>query len=374
LRSLILDRRRFPTRLAHRLWDRWAEQSGHLLELLERGTAAASSYYLARRVRRRPPPPLRPYLISVGNLRVGGTGKTPVVLALAQTLAQRGYTGAVLTRGYGSRLAGPLVVRPENPSAADEARLLAGCIPDWTVVQARRRYLGLQHVLDRHPPPEVLIVEDGYQTAGVPRHLDLLILDCWRREGVWVYPTTGRVLPWGPYREAANGAERADIWLLESALEGEGSEPPLLQEPPAFSEWRGIVGERQVPVVVFKRRMRWSPTARLQDRSPYGVLAGVARPEAFERGCARLIGCEPRLVARYDDHQAYSRPEVDRLLRAGRQAGVVTWLTTAKDGIKLARIWPAEPPLQVVELTIEWGGNKSLPDLIEERLALAMEE
>ncbi len=374
MRSLILDRRHLRTRLALRLWDRWAEESGRWLDLLGRGTAGVTSHFLARRVQRRPPPPPRPFLVSVGNLRVGGTGKTPMVLALAQTLAQRGHQGAILTRGYGSGLKGPLVVRPENRSAADEARLLAGGVPAWTVVQARRRDLGLQLVLAQRPAPAIVLVEDGYQTAGVPRHLDVLILDRWRRDGARVYPTTGRVLPWGPYREAAVGAERADIWLLESAPEGTGSSPPPDRNALATSAWRGMIGERQVPVMVFTRRMRWSPTSWPQDPLSCGVLAGVARPEAFERGCARLIGSEPRLVARYDDHHAYSRREVDRLLRDGRQAGITVWLTTPKDGIKLAQLWPAEPPLHVVELAIEWVGSKSLPDLIEERLALALEE
>ena len=95
----------------------------------------------ARRVAARRPPTADSLVVSVGNLRVGGTGKTPVTVALATDLAARGITGAIVTRGYGAAAAGPLVVAPDDPRAADEARLMARALTGrpWSVIQARRR-------------------------------------------------------------------------------------------------------------------------------------------------------------------------------------------------------------------------------------------
>ena len=100
----------------------------------------------ARRVGRRPAPPPDPWIVSVGNLALGGTGKTPVVAELARDLAAAGHTGCVLTRGYGSPLAGPLRVDADNPGAGDEARMMAQRLDstEWPVVQSRNRPRGLE--------------------------------------------------------------------------------------------------------------------------------------------------------------------------------------------------------------------------------------
>jgi tetraacyldisaccharide 4'-kinase len=303
----------------------------------------------------RPPPPRFPFLVSVGNLRVGGTGKTPVVLDLARHLVRRGYRGAILTRGYGSANGGPLVVHPTDPDAADEARLLATSVAEWSVVQARNRAAGLRFILDTaSTPPDMVLLDDGHQTARVPRHLDVLILDRWQRRGMEVSPETGLVLPWGPYRETSLSAERATIWLVETA-----------EKLPDSLHGIGVTGE--IPVVPFTRRLSLSPALETTAWEAYGVVSGLARPERFERDCAGLLGREPCLVVRYEDHCAYNRRQVQELAEAGRKVGAVAWLTSAKDWVKLSRFWPAALPVAVPDLAITWPAKETLPDLVEER-------
>jgi len=255
----ILDLRSRQVQRAEQWWRRWEAEKPAVVRLLHLPAAAAARAALALLRAGRGQPPARPLLVSVGNLALGGTGKTPVVGQLARDLSRRGIAGTVLTRGYGAAAAGPLRVAADDPQAGDEARLLAGMLAetDWTVVQARHRRRGLDWLLGRPgvPPvvliedghqtllgrpgvPPVVLIEDGHQTRGVPRHLDILILDRWtlhdRGGGSELVPGTGFVLPWGPYREPPTAAAAADVWLVErdqplpSSVHVTGPSPPQL--------------------------------------------------------------------------------------------------------------------------------------------------
>jgi tetraacyldisaccharide-1-P 4'-kinase len=134
-----------------------------------------------------------------------------------------------------------------------------------------------------------------------------------------------------------------------------------------------VRGRRQSLLLFTRRSYLASPLAP-DTGGNWGVLSGIARPESFENDCVQLAGHEPALIARFDDHHPYQSADVDRLLAAGRQAGVIAWLTTRKDWIKLAALWPTDIPLHVVELEIVWEGEKTLPDLVEERFKLAAQD
>ncbi len=148
----ILDLRPRTVRLMSHLWGRGAPVRGRCTDLpgsghlAARWTARLADGFIARRVAALRLVEPGPTIISIGNLALGGTGKTPVVAALADELAVAGWKGAVLTRGFGSSLAGPLTVAADNVLAGDEARLMAAALAarDWPVIQARRRALGLE--------------------------------------------------------------------------------------------------------------------------------------------------------------------------------------------------------------------------------------
>ncbi len=348
---VVVDLRGPGVRLVESAWRAWERHPRAMPAAASRGAAAVWRRLLARRRGRRPAPPARPLVVSVGNLRVGGTGKTPVVIALAAGLSRRGVGGAVLTRGYGSGLRGPAVVRPDDQWAGDEARLMAARLPAWTVLQARDRAAALAAALAREPRPRLVILEDGHQSAGPGRHLDVLLLDRWRLREGRVEPRTGLTLPWGPYREGPEGAAAADVWLVETQDAG---------------PWRGGPDGR-VPVLGFRRRLE-PPPAGLPD-GPCAVVSGIGRPERFEADCARLLGRAPVLAVRCDDHARYGRRLLERVLAAGRRHGARAWLTTEKDLVKLAGRWPDGLPLLAPRLRLEWSGSETLPDLVEERLA-----
>jgi tetraacyldisaccharide 4'-kinase len=315
---------------------------------------------VSRRVAARESSPDGPFVVSVGNLALGGTGKTPVVISLARGLAKAGLTGAVLTRGYGSRLKGPLAVLPDNQLAGDEARLMAAALADrdWLVIQAQERWRGLAMLTEKNLASQVLILEDGHQTAGIGRDIDIVILDAWvvenGPEGPRTKPLTGPVFPFGPWRESAKGAARAQILVLETDVE----------ELP-----RGTGGQE---VVTFQRRLTLrTPEGDLWQcpaGATSGVLSGIARPESFENTLAGTLDQDPVLAIRCGDHADYGPRLVREIAAAARQSQVDFVVTTAKDWIKLAPFWPADLIVVVADLDIRWGKGKTLPELVGERL------
>ena len=385
----VLDLRSDKVRSLERNWRRWADDAPYWLRALEPATRALTRRVVAWRCAGRGRPPATPRIVSVGNLKVGGTGKTPVVVGLARDLAARGIGGVVLTRGYGSVAAGPLTVVPEDRRAGDEARLMAAALAacDWTVVQARNRRRGLKHLLAARPDTQVVLLEDGHQTAGVPRHLDCLIIDRWHIQesatGVWLRPETGHLLPWGPYRESAAGAERAAIWLVET----EQALPAGIRG--SLETGRGGSATGVAQVVAFRRRASLAPELARHRRAAdqgYATIAGIAHPERFEATCTSLLGKRASLAVRLDDHVRYDAALAERLRAVAADKGIHCWLTTEKDWIKLRDLGgptdapnnaPNEAPLTVpvlpVRLEIIWPNGKTLPELVEERLVSGRE-
>lgn len=338
------------------------------------GIAGPLADALARaRDARRPPPPAGVLVVSVGNLRLGGTGKTPVVLAVARALQARGRRGAVLLRGYGSATTRPLPVEATDRRAADEARFLAAQLREtaatdlapWRVVQARRRADGLAMLLMETPPPEVVLLEDGFQTGGVGRHLDVLILDAWQTDADRLYPRGGRVIPFGPYRESDRGAARAQVWLLETAA------PSDLAAKPALGRARILGFQRRhflEPVGAPQAAADGGPQAADVAARRWGLLAGLARPRRFEAEAVALVPGRAVLAIRCRDHCDYQRGLLGRILAAGERAAVTDWATTAKDWIKLQALWPPALPVHIVRQEVIWTGTQTLPELIGERL------
>ncbi len=361
----VLDLRPRTVKFMSTLWGGGQTVRGEIAEPpshppLSRLAARLADKFMARRVSHRRPQGQGPLIVSVGNLALGGTGKTPVVAALATALAADGIKGAVLTRGFGSPLAGPLAVRSDNVLAGDEARLLSLALEGegWSVIQARRRPAGLDHLLQLTPDVEIVIVEDGHQTAGLGRDLDILILDSWTTVTAGgasrISPVTGSVIPFGPWRESAAGAVRAGIWLLETDHRGPD---------------QGVGGQA---VVRFQRQLTLrDPVAHVRVDQPAGraaLVSGIARPESFEASLVHLLPEDPVLSVRCADHAAYGPRVTARILRAAREEGADFLVTTAKDWVKLGPFLPPEWKVLVADLAIGWGRDKALPALVRERL------
>jgi len=269
-------------------------------------------------------------VISVGNLAMGGTGKTPCVLRLAELLKQRGYSPGILTRGYkrGTPEAELALAPGADVTAAqsgDEPLIFvhSGLAP--VGVGADRWQTGM--LLRRKFDVNVMLLDDGFQHLKLARDVDIVLLDA-------IDPLCGGgVFPLGRLREPPQGLERAGIVLITrnsfSDL-GDAVERALRQWNPSAPVFRASVEPRAwIEQATGKAWPVASP--------PFGraaVFCGLGNPESFRR-TLRAMGIEPADWVDFDDHHCYRPGELRRLAHqfAGRQASAV--LTTEKDAVNL---------------------------------------
>lgn len=306
-------------------------------------------------------------VVSLGNLSMGGTGKTPLTLFLAEGLQQEGWTNAVISRGYGGRRrADPMEVLPgSDPKAAgDEAAMMAGRLGPQRVVVARRRIEGALLAKGWEPAPRCLLLDDGFQHRAIHRDVDLLLLDGVRRWG------NGKLLPLGELREPMESAQRAHALVVTRAARCPRAE---IQ---AWWERTGSGG----PVFFTDFRLRSLRTLRggtripLPQAEPEPLLAfcGLGHPEAF---FADLLVAGARWVetAAFRDHHAYSSGDLRDLQARAETAGARAMVCTEKDAIKLASVDldALRIPILVAEQEVE-SGEPLLAWVLERLRALSL--
>ena len=257
-------------------------------------------------------------VICVGNLTVGGTGKTPVVRALAQRLTARGKAVHLLSRGYGGRLEGPVRVDPETHGAADvgdEPLMLARDFPVWV---ARDRAAGAKAAAEAGA--EVIVMDDGHQNPSVRKALSLVVVDGETREDEWPFGD-GRVFPAGPMREPLKaGLARADGAVILLPADLAAVDPELAE---AMST---------VPTLSAHLAAVAAPPG-----GPQVGFAGVGKPWKVERAL-QAADCDLVDFAPFPAHAAYDHATLRRLAdrAAHLSAGLVT---TEKDWVRLPAEW-----------------------------------
>ncbi len=292
-------------------------------------------------------------VISVGNLTVGGTGKTPFVVLLARYLSDAGRRPAILLRGYGSA----------EPQAADEARLLGQLLPDIAVHPHPDRVRAAQEAVERGA--DVLVLDDGFQHHRLQRNLDIVLLDATAPWG------GGLPLPAGLLREFPRAIRRADVVCLTrtSAHEAESSAPSqklailhrlVPQTPVACAAVR--------PVRLRDLNGRSHPLETLAGRR-VAALAGIARPDAFSK-TLRELGAEIACSFALPDHHAYPPGAADRFLARGKAEGIPL-VTTEKDAVKLTEqvTGPDRERVWVLGIELEiWKGGEALFSRLQEAI------
>jgi len=318
----------------------WHAQAGPIAGLVAGLLAPLGSAWDAgARVRRALAHPYRAPVpvICVGNLVAGGSGKTPVVLALAGSIAASGVAVHIVTRGYGGRLAGPVRVDPAGHDASavgDEALLIAASSPCWV---ARNRAAGVREAVASGAG--AILLDDGFQNPGVAKDFSLVVVDAEYGFG------NRRVIPAGPLREpVAAGLARADAIVLI----GDGAEPGGMREAgcPIFrADLEPLHGERFAGAQVV-------------------AFAGIGHPDKFfaslRRVGAMMIAAHP-----FPDHHRFAEAEIGRLRREAERAGAQL-VTTAKDWVRL-------PPrlrggIAVLEVEIDWRDRAAVAQLLSEIL------
>ncbi|HET8541400.1 MAG TPA: tetraacyldisaccharide 4'-kinase [Anaeromyxobacter sp.] len=290
-------------------------------------------------------------VVSIGNLAVGGAGKTPAAIAVGRRLLARGRRLAVLSRGYGATRADARVV-------CDGARLLLGADQggDEPVLLARRlpgarvlcgpRRAELARTAVEALDADALLLDDGFQHRALARDLDVVVLDAASPFG------NGRLLPAGPNREPRGALRRAGlVWLSRADQAAPGALEPL-RALAREATGRAPIESRHAPVDVVDGTLSRSLGLEALRGRRVMLLAGVARPAGVRR-TVEALGAEVAAEARFPDHHRFSGGELDAALRAAREARCELVVTTEKDAVRLDRTRAEDPRLCAVRIEAE---------------------
>lgn len=270
-------------------------------------------------------------VISVGNLTVGGTGKTPTVIYLARMLKDQGYRPVVLSRGYGgtSKHAVNVVSRGDEPlmkqdAVGDEPFLMAKSLTGVPVLTGTRRVLTGDWAL-KNLHADVLILDDGFQHRQLARDIDIVLLHAANPFG------NGRLLPAGPLREPISALKRADIIIETGTYDDLAAHTsialPVDVRTPAFRCYykpRSLLrGGRDTvfPLEIIKGKK-------------ICAFAGIGNPGTFKKTLAAL-GAALAVFIAFPDHHRYTRADVSLISERARQCGAEMIVTTEKDRIKM---------------------------------------
>jgi len=276
-------------------------------------------------------------VISVGNITVGGTGKTPMVIMLADMLAARGRRPAILSRGYGGASRFPVNIVSDGKSllmqpqaVGDEPVLMARKLPGIPVLTGPKRYLTGKAAIDQFGV-DVLILDDAYQHRQIQRDVNILLLDGHNPIG------NGFTLPAGPLREPVSAMARADVIVITGVRDGLSVTGKNVQ-----SDLENIV-PKNIPVFLGQHR----PRDLIQGGSKSGIFpldkirgkricafAGIGSPEAFRKTLV-ASGAHITSFLAFDDHHRYTERDICDINGAVQRGQADLMITTEKDGVKL---------------------------------------
>ena len=275
-------------------------------------------------------------VISVGNLSVGGSGKTPIVAALARMLLDMGQRPAILSRGYARRRAtdGVVVVSDGNrvlepvENSGDEPQMLARALPGVPVLVCADRHLA-GRLAEKRFAATVMLLDDGFQHLALGRNVDVLVMPASDLDDA--------VLPSGRLREPLDAASSADCVLVPGSLEDVSRVAATFDRMP-----------------VFRVTNHFGSVQGLDASAPSGTrvvaVSGIARPERFFT-TLREQGFEIVRELRFPDHHWFSSDDLDRIRTIAKEASADFVATTEKDAVRVAPQsgWAVLPMTAVIE-------------------------
>jgi len=286
-------------------------------------------------------------VISVGNLTLGGTGKTPTVMMVADTLRRKGFKPAILSRGYGGQSGEFINVVNDgqrtllsSDMAGDEPVMMAQRLKDIPVLTGRIRYETGRYAIE-HFGVDVLILDDGYQHLPLHRDLNILLCDATLPFG------NGVVFPAGQLREPLSAMDRADVVCLTRCRED------------IQTERVDECNRKQVPVIQTGLRVQSvielssGKEAEIEtvQNQPAAAFCGIAHPLDFFHTLEQV---PVQIVNQnyFPDHHDYSTNDLTAIESRAKQAGAKCIVTTEKDAVKL-KIHTFDMPVYAVRIALE---------------------
>jgi len=296
------------------------------------------------------------FVISVGNINTGGTGKTPAVAMLAKWALGEGYRVAILSKGYGGRNKQEVLevsdgkhIYADSQVAGDEPSLLARGVSGSPVVISKNRYVAGMYAHKKFGS-DFFILDDGFQHLGLERNLNLALIDASEPFG------NAHLLPWGPLREPLSQLGRADAFIL-TRFSRVGSEESRGQssEGNAIRHTPGAMRSPQETLTFLKERFPSTPVFcadHIPDKLVFPLsgethspgflrgkrvlaFAGIAHPERFQESLIEL-GADVVQFKGFRDHYPFDEDEIRELIQMKESIGARYLLTTEKDWVRIA--------------------------------------
>lgn len=285
------------------------------------------------------------FVVSIGNIQAGGTGKTPIVDFFARRWRTHQRLG-IVSRGYGRSTSGSLRVDAAAKDAADrfgdEATWLAASLSDGSgpivPVQVGERRVTAARDLIVSEAVKLLLLDDGFQHMAIRRSFDIVLIDV--SAPLWQW----RVIPWGRLRESKSALRRADLVILTKTESCESTTIDALE-----TEVAKCIGA-DCRVLRFRQQVSWSKQVAGE---PLVVAAGLARPETFFK-MVRSDETRPDVVAEvpFPDHHEFTSRDVNDLKELARLKKAGRVLVTEKDAVKLRNIWNPVGVSMDIELAV----------------------
>ena len=284
-------------------------------------------------------------VVSVGNIAVGGRGKTPLVAYVARLLVAAGERPAILSRGYARRLTedGVVVVSDgahvlaDLDRSGDEPLMLARAVPGAAVLVCEQRAIAAA-LAERALGATVHVLDDGFQHRSMRRDIDIVALA--------PEDLRGRQFPFGRLRDSPSALRRADAIVIESAANGapglQTRGPDLQLTCPMFSMTRQLGQPEPIDP---------GHSAPNRGAAPVVALAGIARPERFVQSL-EAAGWKVAALMPFPDHHQYSASDLARAAQKVRETGAAGILTTDKDAVRLRSLRPLPVPVAAVPLAV----------------------
>jgi len=283
------------------------------------------------------------YVISIGNITVGGTGKTPTSQRLAKEISSMGYKVAILNRGYRAKWKGDVGVVSDGrellmtaAQAGDEAFLLAKNLPDVPVLIGPDRSLTGQYAIE-HFGVEIAILDDGYQHWQLKRDLDILLVDSINVFG------NGHVLPRGTLRESLAHLDRADICLLTKVDQAAPHSCEYIRETLAKNNDHALVVESIHNPKGFVEISDWSTNIgcsgkKINEMAGCKIVAvsAIGNPASLEQ-TLQSIGTVIVESIRFPDHHDYTTSELAAVMEQAQKRGAEALVITDKDAVKFPK-------------------------------------
>lgn len=276
---------------------------------------------------------LKATVISVGNLSVGGTGKTPLVIWLAEKLLAQGHRVAILTRGYRG-----------TASSSDEVDLMRSRLQNRVIFGVGKDRFAEGQRIESRQAIDVFLLDDGFQHLQLARDLDIVLMDA-------SHPVGGQpLLPAGPMREPISAVVRADVIVFTRIENAPGAKEAIQRfwKLPIFAASTFLLGFRSLGLE--------GPLQTVVDlgSGPFFAFCGIGNPEAFVRDLQRW-GVAPAGHMFFADHHRYTLEDVQAIDQAAKGVGAKGLLTTEKDFCNLTSVaLPALPVyVSIIDLKVD---------------------